>query len=598
MLGSNEHGVSADGTPIDKKRGDHYRRLFRRFVLLTVFCSMAPLLIVGWAINIHYTDIARARMISSFRNEVGYHQKIIEMFLKELRSKLKLVAWSHSREHLSNPANLNKIFELINQKGGTITDLGIIDENGQHLAYIGPYDLMDKNYSKTFWFQEVMEKGLYISDMFLGFRLEPHFIIAVTSGGNANGNKWILRATVDTEAFRSLVENVQIGKTGEVYLLSRDGVFQTNPRFSGHIMEKSSFPLDPFHEGILVKVVEPDLENGRKGPPQVMSLAWLTEPRWLLVVKQEYSEAFLDVNHANYAVLIFLHLSALTILVVSILISRHMVNLIRKQDSEADLLNRQLTQAGKLASIGQLSAGVAHEINNPLAVIMTELQIVMDAAQDVAEMDKDFGAQLDISAKQIFVQIQRCKRITTNLLRFSRRTQSIIESVHLNDFLKEVVELIEREARTSGIKFFTELDATLPPILSDPSQLQQVFLNLITNAIDALEGRGYGSITIRSSLCDATDGQSPMIRVEIADTGHGISADNIDNIFDPFFTTKPVGKGTGLGLSICYSIIKQLGGDIAVHSRLGEGTEFCIHFPLRPPPDLLKQMDKEGALKV
>jgi len=583
-----KHDEVANGGPIERKRRDRYRRLFRRFVLLAVFCSIAPLLAVGWAINRHYTDIAETRMFSGFRNEVGYHHKIIEMFLKELRSKLSLVAWTHSREHLSNPANLNKIFELINQKGGTITDLGVIDHEGRHLAYIGPYDLMDKNYSRSFWFREALEKGIYISDMFLGFRLEPHFIIAVA--GSHNGEKWILRATVDTEAFRSLVENVQIGKTGEVYLLNREGFFQTNPRFSGHIMEKSSFPLEQIHEGIQVKTVEPEPENGRQEPTQVMSLAWLSEPRWLLVVKQDHSEAFNDVNHANYAVLVFLHLSALTILIVSVFISRHMVNLIRRQDQEADILNRQLTQAGKLASIGQLSAGVAHEINNPLAVIMTELQIVVDAAQEVPEMDKAFGAQLHGSAKQIFMQIQRCKQITTNLLRFSRRTESMIETVHLNKFIKEVIGLIEREATTSGIRFSTDLDENLPAILSDPSQLQQVFLSLITNAVESMEGRGHGSITIRTRLRDSAEGLSPKIRVEIADTGNGISTDHIDSIFDPYFCAKPAGRSAGLGLSICYGIIRQLGGDIAVQSNPGEGTEFFIHFPLRPPTELLQQM--------
>ncbi|MCE5243143.1 MAG: ATP-binding protein [Syntrophobacteraceae bacterium] len=588
-----QHGAAAeDGHLAEMQRSGHYRRLFRRFVFLSLFCSLVPLLLVGWGMNIHYTDFARSRMLVEFREDVAYHQKIIEMFLKEMCSKLQIVAGTHSMEFLSNPANLNEVFELMNKNELTITDIGVIDHTGHHLAYIGPYDLMDKDYSRTFWFPQVMEKGLYISDMFMGYRVEPHFIIAVAST-SPGGQKWILRATVNTDAFRSLVENVQIGETGEVYLLNQEGVYQTTPRFSGHIMEKSPFPVDPNQTGIQVKLIEPEDENGRKGQKQVVSSTWLRDPHWLLVVKQDYAEAFYAVNHANYAVLIFLHLSALTILAVSVLISRHMVRLIKKQDMEADNLNRQLTQTSKMASIGELSAGVAHEINNPLAVILTELQIVMDAMNDTPELDKGFSAQLDDSINQIIVQIQRCKHITTNLLRFSRRTRPIIEDVQLNEFIEEVIELMEREAKSCGIRFFAELDENLPLMLTDPSQLQQVFLNMITNAIDAHDGKGYGSVTIRTRFKGTAGDPNPKVLVEIMDTGNGIPPENLDKIFDPFFTTKPVGRGTGLGLSICFSIIKRLGGEISVRSQVGEKTEFSISFPLHPPAELLEQMHKE-----
>jgi two-component system NtrC family sensor kinase len=190
---------------------------------------------------------------------------------------------------------------------------------------------------------------------------------------------------------------------------------------------------------------------------------------------------------------------------------------------------------------------------------------------------------------QIDIQVQRCKRITQNLLRFSRRTQSLIEKVDLNAFLREVVELMEREARTSGIKFFSELDAGLPPVLSDPSQLQQVFLNLITNAIDAHDGKPYGSIRI-STLADA---KRQIATVKVADSGAGIQPEHLNRIFDPFFTTKAVGKGTGLGLSICFSIVKRLGGSLTVQSEVGKGTEFTIGLPYLPPKELQDSLAKK-----
>ena len=160
----------------------------------------------------------------------------------------------------------------------------------------------------------------------------------------------------------------------------------------------------------------------------------------------------------------------------------------------------------------------------------------------------------------------------------------------LNKFLREIVELMEEEARASGISFSLEIEDGLPPVRTDPSQLQQVFLNLINNAIDAHEGKPYGTILLRTT----NDPDAASVRVTCGDTGSGIAPEDLARIFDPFFTTKAVGKGTGLGLSICMSIVRRLGGDIAVRSEPGRGTRFQIRLPVTPPPDLLDGMASEG----
>ena len=552
-----------------------YRYLFRKFTLLTVICSIVPLLLVGWGLNIHYTYFAKSRIINAFKDRVANHRRFIEQFLQEQSSKLRLVARTHSKKMLQVPENLEQVFESINRDYPSITDLGIINQEGRHLAYVGAYDLLDKNYANEEWFKQVMQRGLYISDMFMGFRQEPHFIIAVIRPEGEE--KWILRATVNTNVFRSLVENVRIGKTGEVYLVNNAGIYQTNPRFDGAIMEKSPVVAEDFNDPVVVTA------NDKKGPGkfdgQIVGRSWLGQPRWMLVVKQSYPEAFAEMTHALRTNLIFLHISALSILVAALFITRYMVRIIKKRDDQAAQLNSQLMQASKLASIGELSAGVAHEINNPVAIIMTERQILLDQFEHSHLDDDEFSAQFLASMDQIAVQSQRCKRITHNLLRFSRRTRSLIEPVDLNHFIGEVIELMEREAKTSGIKFIAQLDPKLAPIESDPSQLQQVFLNLITNAIDAHEGKSYGSIRIVTACDEATKG----VFITIEDTGSGIAKEDLDRIFDPFFTTKPVGKGTGLGLSICYSIVKQLGGNITVRSEIGEGTAILIFLPLNLP---------------
>ncbi|MFH1999955.1 MAG: ATP-binding protein [Planctomycetota bacterium] len=564
---------------LDKSDGRHYSRLYFRFILFTMACSLLPLLLVGWAINNHYARFAESRMLDIIENEVKHHRKLIEMFLQEQSSRLQFVTRTHTMDQLTESLKLNSIFEELNRGRPAFSDLGVIDDEGKHLAYFGPYDLMQKNYAQTFWFERVMQKGIFISDMFMGFRQVPHFVIAVMR--EVDGRKWILRATVNTVAFRALVENVAIGKTGEVYLLNQEGLYQTTPRFRGEIMEKSRHDDFSMHDGIMTRVEEAVDSGGRDRQRRIVSQAWLDDPHWLLVVKQDYAEAFYSIHHTQRMILIFLHVGAITIFIAVFFITRKMVGMIRKRDEEADSLNRQLMQTGKLAAIGELAAGVAHEINNPLAIILTEKQLLIDQKQKTQEMDPGFLKQFDQSMEQIRVQVNRCKQITQNLLRFSRRTKSMTEWLDLNAFLIEIIELMKREAETSGIQFVSELEENLPMLKTDPSQLQQVFLNLIKNAIDAHDKKPYGTVRIITHSHEQEHG----VEMRIIDTGCGVPPQNINRIFDPFFTTKPVGSGTGLGLSICFSIIKQLGGYISVTSEPGLGTEFYLFLPYEPPGD-------------
>jgi two-component system NtrC family sensor kinase len=423
-----------------------------------------------------------------------------------------------------------------------------------------------------------MTKGIYISDMFAGFRNAPHFVIAVT---RIDGDrKWILRASIDTEYFRSLVEHVKMGATGEVYLSNQEGILQTTPRFGGKIMEKAPLPVEFFSEESSIGIYEPDNSDpGRHFPRQLVAYTWLENPRWKLVVRQDYAEAFRDANQANRAALIFLLFSLIIILVISLIITRHMIDIIKKQDKDTDSLNKQLVQAGKLASLGELSAGVAHEINNPLAIILTESQVMRDTIDEATGLDDEVKAELIDSLSQTESQVHRCSLITQSLLKFSRRNKSQREMVNLNAFLEEVIRLMDGKARGMGIHFALDLEKDIPSFSSDPSLLQQVFINLINNAADAHEGKPYGTISIGTRADSRRNG----VEITVGDTGSGISPEIMEKIFDPFFTTKAVGKGTGLGLSITYSTIKAVGGDISVRSTIGKGTQFNIFLPFNPP---------------
>jgi two-component system NtrC family sensor kinase len=177
------------------------------------------------------------------------------------------------------------------------------------------------------------------------------------------------------------------------------------------------------------------------------------------------------------------------------------------------------------------------------------------------------------SLKQIGIQGVRCKEITHKLLSFARKTDPVHHEIQVNDTIGEILGICEQHSKLNNIRIQTELDGDLPLVSASPAELQQVFMNLINNAIDAM-GPGGGLLEVRSGV------EGGMVVVDVSDTGRGISKDVMSRMFEPFFTTKPVGKGTGLGLSICYGIIKKLGGKLTVDSSVGLGTTFHIAIPI------------------
>jgi two-component system, NtrC family, sensor kinase len=226
-------------------------------------------------------------------------------------------------------------------------------------------------------------------------------------------------------------------------------------------------------------------------------------------------------------------------------------------------LERRLVQADKLSSIGLLAAGVAHEVNTPLAVISTYAQML---AKQVAD-DEQKSRMLEKIARQTF----RASEIVNSLLNFSRTSTSELSDVQLNRVIQETLSLLEHEMKKAGIEVRTNLDTRLDAVRGNAGKLQQVFLNLFMNARDAME-RG-GVLQVATAMGD----NGPI--VDVTDTGHGIAPEHLSRIYDPFFTTKSAKKGTGLGLSVTYGIIQEHGGAIEAVSRPGEGTCFHLEFP-------------------
>jgi two-component system NtrC family sensor kinase len=236
-----------------------------------------------------------------------------------------------------------------------------------------------------------------------------------------------------------------------------------------------------------------------------------------------------------------------------------------------------LLQAHKMEAIGRLAAGIAHEINNPLAIINEKAGLMKDFLELSGEGGLDQEKFLGL-INGIFESVSRCRTITHRLLGFSRRVDVSYNTVDLNETVREAIEFIEKEILYKNIHLNMNLQENLPNIMSDKGQLQQVFLNIINNAVDAVE-KG-GAIAVSTSIKDEN-----TLMVSIQDNGHGISEHIQKHIFEPFYTTKEKGEGTGLGLSISYGIIKKLGGNIVVKSAVNQGTTFTLEIPFAALPN-------------
>ena len=236
----------------------------------------------------------------------------------------------------------------------------------------------------------------------------------------------------------------------------------------------------------------------------------------------------------------------------------------------------QLLQAEKLSAIGQLVAGVAHELNNPLTSVIGYAQLLQDefSVPTVGSLARP-GSEIAVDLRRIAEESERAARIVRNLLAFARRQSAARALQDVGDLVARVLALREYDCRMNGIELETRIDSTLPRVLGDGGQLQQALLNLVLNAEQAMRSAPRRHLTVGArsvESCGAVD-------VFVSDSGHGIAEENLRRIFDPFFTTRTVGEGTGLGLSICYGIVRDHGGQITVESRVGVGTTFSILLP-------------------
>jgi len=301
----------------------------------------------------------------------------------------------------------------------------------------------------------------------------------------------------------------------------------------------------------------------------LLTYTYIVSPASILMTVKPKAEVLKSWYALRTESILLLLFSTVVICIVVFRLSGRLVRRIAESDKEREMASHQMEYSNKLATIGRLAAGVAHEINNPMAIINEKAGLM----RDLIDLDPEFQEREKLLplTQSILNSVDRCRTITHRLLGFARRMDVEMEDVDLNYVVRDIVGFLEKEAFHRSVEVKLELKRDLPTIPSDRGQLQQAFLNILNNALDSVDEGGW--VVIRSEICD--DGR---VVVCFEDNGVGMPEETIQHIFDPFFTTKQR-YGTGLGLSITYGIVKKLGGNIEVESEEGVGTAFKVYLP-------------------
>lgn len=540
-----------------------YRKILLAAVVSVSLVAIAPLLIMTW---VNYTQYERAFREEQTRPMVRFvanATQSMEAFLTERTAALQYVLREESHDDLQNPELLERVLGNMTSSFGGFVDLGLIEGDGTQVSYAGPYELEGRNYADYPWFREVVRRGVYVSDVFLGYRDFPHFVIAIYRE-TAPGEGFVLRATIDTDFIDRLVRTLLVQPGGDAFIVNGEGILQSHSRAHGGILERAWIPTLPYSPQ--TELLELTDEEGHE---HLVAYAQVEGSPFTVVMVSPEGPLQAGWPKLRRNLFIFLGVSVVLILGMVIWGANWMVSRAREADLHRAAWYHKMEYTNKMAALGRLSAGVAHEINNPVSIITEKAGLLKDLLL-MSEIMPPKERMLDL-VDSVLRSADRCGGITHRLLGFAKHMQVQTETIELDQLLREVLGFMEKEAAYRDLEVVLDFPPEPPTTLSDRGQLQQVFLNIINNAFAAVEDGGRIEIGIREV--------SPTsLAVWIQDDGVGIPEEHLSHIFDPFFTTKK-GGGTGLGLSITYGIVQKLDGQISVKSRVGEGTRFTVILP-------------------
>jgi two-component system NtrC family sensor kinase len=540
-------------------RGNYYHELKRRNIIRLILTYLVPIIVLSVYFYFQHKQVVSQSQRWHLKAIAENQAKTLDLFLTERLVNLSNLIDDPRLEIPPTSKTMSAYLDKLKKNSETFVDLGFFDSTGIQAAYAGPFpSLENRNYSSETWYATLKARpdSFVITDIYLGFRQKPHFTIGVSR--IIDGQLIVLRATLEPQKMYEFITTLEGSHEVNTSIVNEDGFYQLVTPSIGLPLEPASF-VPPRTPRLGTE------QTTARGSDVTCAYSWLQAANWALVVQPAAPARGTILSGFEFK---FFGISAAIVLLVFLIIlnrANRLVEMVR----ESDRTRSELEHAAKLASVGELAAGIAHEINNPLAAISEEAGLMKDLLSDrfgQSISTEEVIAHLDSISDSVF----RCRDVTQKLLKFVRKTDLDLKLHDVHQLIDDVVDgLLGHEMKISNIAISRNYQPNLPPVNVDGNQLEQVLLNILNNGIDAI-GDNSGRITV-TTRC-----QDNMVRVSIADTGKGIAPEHIDKIFLPFFTTKEVGKGTGLGLSVSYGIIKSLGGRIEVESTPAQGSTFTI----------------------
>lgn len=549
-----------DYLPFNEK---HYKDFKRNNIIRLLFTYLTPLIILAIYFYYQYdtmvTDSQRLHFMATAENQ----SNTFDLFITERIVNLSNLINDPRFNFPPTADDMQSYLRRLQKNSDAFTDIGYLNSSGVQVAYTGPFpSLEQQNYSTESWYVDLTtgDGDFIITDIYLGLRNRPHFTIAIER--SIGDGIVVLRTSLDPERMYEYITSLEGAHEVTTSIVNQAGQYQLVKSQVGKPLDSSSF--------IPPKKTKQGIARAEIGNTVVTyAYSWLKTADWALIVQRTTEDTG---NYLTGYRLKILSISAALIAIISIMVYYRAGRLVEFQ-KETDRTRAQLEHAAKLASVGELAAGIAHEINNPLAVINEEAGLMKDL------MTAEYGPPVDAKElighlDNIHESVFRCRDVTRKLLGFVRQTNLDISPHNIHEIIDKVVDgILGKELEVSNIKVVRKYIETVPMLNTDANQLQQVLLNLLNNAIDALNGNP-GVITIGTAF------DKKKLQISISDTGVGMTREQISKIFMPFYTTKEVGKGTGLGLSVSYGIVKNMGGKIEAESIPGSGSTFVITLPL------------------
>jgi signal transduction histidine kinase len=551
-----------------------FRRKWMMIVAFTTVVTLTPLLImalVDFRLTRQAFETEAGMAISRALSNSGHS---IAFILSQRRAVLTFIARDNSIEALKMPGRLETIREHLQSIMGGFAALNLVDANHRIQARAGSTAAVGILQTPAQCFDQAATNGFFVGDVGENHRL----VIAVRHAAE-NEEFFILQAALNADLFEPPLAQLGLGENNDAFIVNRQGILQTASKQYGRRFEKTLLPLPEAIDTIRVRPARDHL-----GHPVLMGVAPIAESPFALVMIRQQSD-IVDLWRKPRIRLIGFLLFSIALILVSIPgVATYLVNRIHTADQQRVQALHQVEYTNKMASIGRLASGVAHEVNNPLAIINQKTGLIKDLLTLNSRPESD--KKLIGLVEDILAAVRRCGAITRRLLDFARHMDTAIEKVDIEAVIRQVLAFVKKEAQRRSIEISVTVRPNLPTFDCDHGNLQQIFLNLVNNAFAAMQDGGRLDISIGRHKAEA-------IRVVVSDTGHGIPEADLKRVFEPFFSTRQGHAGTGLGLSITYGMVTEMGGTIAAESKVEQGTRFTVTLPLVPPGDALGKSGRQ-----